>query len=101
MITVINRNFEYADVTITRPTLWGNSYTHLPYALSVFRTKTRDESILMFALLWYSEDYRALRHLALNTFKKNARLGCVCKPKSCHGDIIAGYVNWRRDASLA
>lgn len=24
---------------------------------------------------------------------KGKTLGCFCKPKSCHGDVIAGYLN--------
>ena len=54
----------------------------------------RNEVLLKFAVWFYSSEQKNLRDLARRTLAYSI-LGCWCKPKSCHGDIIAGYVNWR------
>lgn len=57
----------------------------------------RTEVILKFAAYWYAPEQKHLREKALH-FAPDEILGCWCHPKypECHGDIIAGYVNWKR-----
>ena len=54
---------------------------------------TREEVLLLFAAYWYAPENTWLRKLSLGLAGKI--LGCWCKPLSCHGDIIAGYVDWK------
>jgi Domain of unknown function (DUF4326) len=56
----------------------------------------RSEVILKFILYWYSPRQVSLRARALNEIKETDVLGCWCKPLDCHGDIIAGYLDWKR-----
>ena len=94
MIEVVNCNFQQCDVPITRYSIYGNPFTHLSYGLGI-KVDTREESIRRFAIFWYAPMQASLRRQALRDISKNARLGCVCFPKLCHGDIIAGYLNWK------
>lgn len=56
----------------------------------------REEAILKFTEYFYSEKGRGLRELTLAKIPDGATLGCVCVPKPCHAEIIAGYLNWKR-----
>lgn len=96
MVTVVNINYERADILATRPGPYGNPWSHLVYGTAGFHVKDRDEAILRFAVWFYSEKGRYLREKALAEIPDNCRLGCVCVPKSCHASIIAGYINWKR-----
>jgi hypothetical protein len=54
---------------------------------------TRQECLLQFAEWWYAPEQKRLRNLALTLTGKV--LGCWCAPRLCHGDIIAGYLDWK------
>jgi hypothetical protein len=56
----------------------------------------RAANLVQFADYWYADEQQNLRNRAFMTFPPDAVLGCVCHPKPCHADIIAGYLNWRR-----
>tara|TARA_Y100001951_G_scaffold20673_1_gene15649 strand:- start:215 stop:529 length:315 start_codon:yes stop_codon:yes gene_type:complete len=82
MITVVNLHKELYDVYIGRAGRgydgkWGNP----------FRDGTREENIAMYEkhLLKSPELMQALPELL------NKRLGCFCKPKACHGDVLKKY----------
>lgn len=68
------------DVYIGRPSKWGNPF-------EIGRDGTREEVILKYEqhLISSSELMSALPEL----FGKV--LGCWCKPKSCHGDVLERY----------
>ncbi|MFM2611731.1 DUF4326 domain-containing protein [Vibrio campbellii] len=74
-------SYEY----IGRGSYWGNPYA-MPY------DGDREEVIRKFK---YDFDYDKL----LNREKSQCyslagkRLGCFCKPESCHGDVIADFLN--------
>ena len=74
---VVNIKNEPYDIYIGRPSKWGN-----PFPIS--RAYSRERSIQLY------EDY--IRHnpaliLALPELCGKV-LGCHCKPKACHGDIL-------------
>lgn len=98
MVTVMNIARELCDVNVMRPTVYGNPFTHHKvgsrYQIYV---ETRDEAVESFAVYWYSERSRWLREKALKEIPVNAKLGCVCVPERCHAEIIAGYLNWKRN----
>jgi hypothetical protein len=57
----------------------------------------RFDCLLKFIIYWYAPEQKYLRDQALAEIPEDADLGCWCKPKSCHVDIIAGYLEWRRN----
>ena len=67
---------------------------HNPF--HVGKDGSRDEVILKFIGYWYAPKQWKLRETALIMIGPDDILGCWCKPLQCHGDIIAGYVTWRR-----
>lgn len=96
MCTVVNKYKEDYDVYIGRGSKWGNPYTLNP-------DKSGFETISCTGLevcidqygdhLWEMiKDGRVTidELIALD----GKRLGCFCKPKPCHGDVIVRAVNW-------
>lgn len=77
---VVNKYKEPYDVYIGRGSVWGNPYTVQAYG--------RELCIQMYEqyirLRLHQEPDLYLQLLAL----KGKRLGCFCKPKACHGDIL-------------
>lgn len=68
-----------------RPSKWGNPYsigTHGP----------RVVVLQLFRRWWYAPEQAELRLQAVRELTGKT-LGCWCKPKPCHVDIIADYVN--------
>ncbi|MGB8834159.1 MAG: DUF4326 domain-containing protein [Candidatus Sulfotelmatobacter sp.] len=94
MTTVVNRRRTHAyGVYIGRAySMIPESPYHNPYHLGA--DGDRDEVILKFAVYWYAEEQRALRERSRRELPFRV-LGCWCAPEKCHGDIIAGYVDWR------
>lgn len=87
----VNKYAEEYDVYIGRGSKWGNPFTHKPLSgtKAEFQVSTREESVESYRswVLGQPELLRCLPEL------KGKRLGCFCKPKSCHGDILADLVN--------
>lgn len=78
---------EHFDTYIGRGTLWGN-----PYAIG--QDGDRDEVIRKFAydfsrnFLRGGDDFNEKLKLL-----RGHTLGCHCKPYTCHGDVLAEYLN--------
>ena len=79
-MTVVNKHYEPYDVYIGRGSVWGNPFTVKEMgreaAIEAYReyiTKQLDQRPELVTQL-----------LAL----KGKRLGCFCKPKACHGDVL-------------
>jgi|ERR1700683_875145 len=85
---------ENYDVYIGRK--MGNLHPESPYhnPFRIGYDGDRDDVILKFIEYWYSPKQQELRHAAAEQLF-GLRLGCWCRPLPCHGDIIAGYVNWK------
>ena len=83
---VVHINKEPFDVVISRPSKWGNPYTHIDdrKTRAEFIVKTRKEAIEKYReyILSKPELLADLHEL------KDKTLACWCKPKSCHGDIL-------------
>ena len=60
----------------------------------------RQQVIEKFAAYWYAPEQAELRLLAQIQISYFEILGCWCKPEACHGDIIAGYLNWKLQLPL-
>lgn len=80
---VVNVKTDLYDVYIGRPSKFGNPF-------EIGKDGTRKEVIDKFIDYFLSNESLKLAAKAELTGK---RLGCFCKPKACHGDIIAKYVN--------
>lgn len=76
------------DVTkIGRSTKYGN-----PFKLKKDGGEyTRSESVEAFREYWYADEQAELRAHARAELKGET-LGCYCKPKACHGDVIVEYL---------
>jgi hypothetical protein len=99
MVVVVNIHDEKCDIAVCRPGVFGNPFTHLlTKMLPVgFHVKTREDAVAKFADYFYSEYGRKLRQKALIEIPDGSKIGCYCVPKPCHGEIIAGYLNWKRN----
>ena len=73
------------DVYIGRPSIWGNPY-------KVSEGMTRKEAINAYRdWILYSPD-AAEQRSQIHTLKGKT-LGCWCKPKACHGDVLVEIIN--------
>lgn len=101
MCKVVNKYKEDFDIYIGRGSKWGN-----PFSVNADKSKydvlscdTLDESLDKYGdHLWEMiKDGRVTKEELRDLQGK--KLGCFCKPKPCHGDVIIKAVEWSlRDA---
>jgi hypothetical protein len=86
---VVHCKKEGFDVYVGRGSKWGNPYSHKEGTLAEYVVESRREAVQKFEeyLLSNEELMGSLSEL------KGKTLGCWCKPKSCHGDILLKYAN--------
>jgi hypothetical protein len=82
----VNRRTEQETLYIGRGSIWGNPFTSIQnrQTKAEFIVTTREESVLAYKDYILKSPVLLHRLLELNGHK----LGCFCKPKSCHGDIL-------------
>lgn len=89
--TVVNLYKEPYDVYIGRPGKGQDGYFGNPYRVS--QGEPHGSTLHRFRLYFMTrietdpEFKRRIESL------RGKRLGCFCKPKPCHGDVIADYLN--------
>lgn len=83
---VVHCKREPYDIYIGRPGKWGNPFSHLSGTLAKYKVETREEAVESYRK-WITEGEgkHLLKHL---DELRGKTLGCWCKPKSCHGDIL-------------
>lgn len=88
---VVHCKKEPYDVYIGRPSKWGNPFSHLTKSTRAeFLVATRDEAVEAYRE-WITKGDG--QHLLADLHElKGKILGCWCKPKSCHGDILVELV---------
>lgn len=95
----IDKQTEFAGIKSTsdyeyigRGSYWGNP--HSMYEAG----ETREEVIRKFK---YDFDYDKFIKIDVSRVHELAgkRLGCFCKPKACHGDVLADFLNSYDDGS--
>jgi len=74
---IVHCRVEYYDIYIGRPSMWGNPFTEGRHGsraqvIEKYREHLLKDPLLMAEIM--SLDGKVL--------------GCWCKPKSCHGDVI-------------
>ena len=82
----VNIRLEKYDVYIGRPSKWGN-----PFKIgSTYqgRVLTRQGAVEAFEDWFENSDRGRVLQRSLPELK-GKKLGCFCKPKPCHGDILA------------
>ena len=95
---VVHCKKESYDIYIGRPSKWGNPYSHKEGTSARFKTETRDEAIQAYRdYILNGEGTHLLEDL--NELEGKI-LGCWCKPKSCHGDILIEIINERKIKKL-
>lgn len=90
-VRVVNKYKEPFDIYIGRGSKWGN-----PYKLS--SEDKRDEVVKLYRKhLWKQiKTGKITKEDLLELDGKT--LGCFCKPKKCHGDVIVAAVKWCKEA---
>ena len=74
---VVHCEKEHYDVYIGRPSKWGNPF-------KIGRDGDRTE-----VLQKYADWIKTQPHMLMSISElKDKTLGCWCKPKMCHGDIL-------------
>ena len=95
MTKVVHCKHEPYDILIDRTTKWGNPFTHIKTGKTLAKhvCKTRKEAIELYEpyLRQQLSEGKILIEDLLSLQDKT--LGCWCKPKSCHGDIIVKLIN--------
>ena len=68
---------------------WGNPFSHQAETLAEFKVSSRKEAIQRF------EEYLLSNKNLMDSLEelRGKVLGCWCKPKSCHGDVLLKYAN--------
>lgn len=81
MIKVVHCKKEPYDIYIGRPSKWGNPY-------SIGKDGTRRDVIKKY------KNYILQNRDLLNSLPelKGKVLGCWCKPKACHGDVLVELI---------
>lgn len=87
--TVVHCKKEKYDVYIGRPGPWGNPFSHLEGKGDI-KVDTREDAILGYRV--YLEEHPELVERAKRELKGKV-LGCWCKPKACHGDVLVEIVD--------
>lgn len=77
MIKVVHCNYHNYDIYIGRGSIWGN-----PFIIG----KDGDRSEVINKYRMYILNSKEL--LSKIPALKNKTLGCWCKPKACHGDVL-------------
>ena len=86
--TRVNWNEPY-DILITRPSIFGNPYSHKEGTLAQYKVKTKGEAIQRFR-----EDFKNNKELQeACKVLKGKRIACVCKSGTpCHGDVYVEFL---------
>ena len=81
----VNKYKESYDVYIGRGSKWGNPFSHLANSAAKYKVANREEAVSK-----YHEWILTQPHLLADLHElQGKKLGCFCKPQSCHGDVLA------------
>lgn len=96
MTRVVNIKHEKCDVLIDRSTKWGNPFSHREGTKAEYLVSTRTEAIQK-----YHEYLEKNEDLLGSLSELDGKvLGCHCKPKACHGDILVEFIEKTRKKPL-
>lgn len=97
MCKVVNKYKEPYDIYIGRGSIWGNPYSHIPSGTKAqFVVETVEQAIENYKkYLWQQIKSGTITRDQLLELDGKV-LGCFCKPKPCHGDVIVKAVEWAK-----
>jgi hypothetical protein len=83
---VVHFRKEKFDIYIGRPSEWGNPFSHIKdkKTRAEFIVKNREEAVAKYREWILTQDHLMEK---LETLRGKS-LGCWCKPKACHGDVL-------------
>lgn len=86
MTRVVNKYKEPYDVYIGRGSKWGNPF-------EIGKHGNREEVVAKYEK--YLMDQIECGNITKSDFEslRGKRLGCFCKPKLCHGDVILQFMD--------
>ncbi|QOE32388.1 hypothetical protein CPT_Muenster_216 [Klebsiella phage Muenster] len=92
---VVNKYKEPYDVYIGRGSKWGNPFTHIKNrdTKAEFIVNTREESISKYREWIFDKIENGEITIDELLELSGKKLGCFCKPKSCHGDVLVEIVS--------
>lgn len=90
---VVNLYHDSYDIYIGRKSKWGNPFTHLDVenTLAEYKVESREEAIESYEN-WIRNNSELMESLSE---LRGHTLGCFCKPKSCHGDVLVKLIKER------
>ncbi|MCK9542947.1 MAG: DUF4326 domain-containing protein [Novosphingobium sp.] len=81
MTRVVHCKKEKYDVYIGRGSIWGNPFI-------IGKDGSREDVISKYEVYFLNNK----KLISLLPQLKDKILGCFCKPKACHGDILIKYI---------
>jgi len=92
MCTVVNKHYEAYDVYIGRGSRLGNLR---PINDAIGDTR---EVVIAWYRGWLWDQIKQ-GNITLSYLRSldGKRLGCFCKPRPCHGDVVVAAVKWAKE----
>lgn len=90
---VVHCKKEPYDVYIGRPSMWGNPFSHKKGTLAEYMVDSVEEAIAAYEI-WIKMQPALMS--SIETLRGKT-LGCWCKPKQCHGDVIIKLLGENND----
>lgn len=90
-VRVVNKYKEPYDIYIGRGSIWGN-----PFPINEATGDTREVVIEKYRAHLFKQVMRGEITVQQLLELDGKTLGCFCKPKACHGDVIAAAVEWAK-----
>ena len=95
---VVNLNKDEYDIYIGRGSKWGNPFSHRDGTKAEYIVSSRKEAIESYEN-WIR--YGDGEHLLDDLHELDGKiLGCFCKPKACHGDILLKLLDESKRSGL-
>ena len=88
---VVNINKEPFDVYIGRAGRGEDGYFGNPFSMR--NGTSREDAVQKFQKCFIDRIEKDTEFTRRVLALKGKRLGCFCKPKACHGDVIADWLN--------
>ncbi len=76
------------DVYIGRGSIFGNPFSHMDNTKAQYKVATREEAVERYRE-WIMTQPQILNKLPE---LKGKVLGCFCKPRACHGDVLVELI---------
>ncbi len=89
MCFVVNKYKSSYDVYIGRGSVWGN-----PFSINEAIGDTREVVIEKYRTHLFQQLVKGEIKIEQLLALQGKALGCFCKPKACHGDVLVRAVEW-------